>query len=402
MHLTRHYRLDGARYHAVRIRFGTRSPRRSWQPPSVRYSIDKVPFGILKDVRESDDQTTWTSGNLAIPDGATALRVRECPRRGHSRRVGVRAVTEAPMDGRRANGSRRMIEARGHERNREGTAMTLTRRGWARERVEAVQSIRDWDGENTTFEDSVGTAVEAAAVEAAESGSTESLYRAWAALVEVESRGRLRATVPHGGNVIGRGRILDLWDRVGGILSMDAPEWKHARWKHAQRVLSGTVTEIWSGLAEVVGGIEEEDWLDAVYAALENARNLEKAALADLMALADLVARVHEVKRDSSDPGRCSFIGLWRGVVVREAEKAARLADCEGRSGALLSGHGQVRFRPLRSGSRATRHRKPHDLPVCGQLEGVRRRQSHRRARFERRHRRGWLLEGRAHAPTLP
>ena len=174
-----------------------------------------------------------------------------------------------------------------------------------------VASVAGWDGEPSTFERVVGAAVEDAVARTIDTGVATPLYVVW------------RAVIEHSGS-IGRGRALDLWDRVD---SEQTRLRNLSDWRHVAPVLLGTVTSIWSDLARVTAvPPAEEVWLDAVGAALGAGARPGTRKFDSLTALLELVSRVFVVGESSGAP---NVLAKWRGIVRREARIVSRWAACQ-------------------------------------------------------------------------
>ena len=185
---------------------------------------------------------------------------------------------------------------------------------------QAAMQMRVWNGDTATFESAVAAPVDEAIEAAIDMQTAAALYTAWSWLISQH-------------DLIGRGRALYLWDKVCAR-RMDLQA-NVKEWRYAERVLFGTLTSIWNGLSRLASeplakdgtnGHVERNWLDAVIAALEEAKDIENhLAIESLHTLLDLVARVFAMNGD----GAFSRLTLWRGVVWNEAMALTRYAYCQ-------------------------------------------------------------------------
>ena len=186
---------------------------------------------------------------------------------------------------------------------------------------QAIARMKAWNGKATTFESEIGASVDQVIEEVIETQTVATLYGAWSLLVDQR-------------DLIRRGRALYLWDRVCD--RRQGLSKKIKQWRHTERILFGTLTSIWSGLARLAPEsiakdnagppYDERIWLDSVVAALEETRDIKDcSAIENLHALLDLVARVFAM----NGSGTLSHLTLWRGVVWREAMVLSRRAHCQ-------------------------------------------------------------------------
>ena len=193
---------------------------------------------------------------------------------------------------------------------------------------DGIDSNESWAGDSSSSEQDLAGAMDAAIREAETAGLPTPLYRAWNAAVLVhhqrQQHGQARG--------VGRGRALDLWDRVADRQKGLREKLTPARWQHVEPVLLGTLALVWSDFGRIWSPPQEGTWLEAVLQGIDDAGDPgDVEALESLVALLELVARVNLVARvsEQEDVSTVSSLELWRGVVVREAEKLIRCARCE-------------------------------------------------------------------------